>query len=74
MYQKGRQGRHVTPLDSVLNVIRSQMGKEKILKIQKKIKKFAILPSFLSETVFFNSFCWTAATNYDAFLDSGSEN
>ena len=49
-------------------------GERKNIENSEKIKKFAILPSFLSETVFFNSFCRTAATNYDVFIDSGSAN
>ena len=49
-------------------------GERKNIENSEKIKKFAILPSFLNETVFCKLFCRTSATNYDIFLDSGSEN
>ena len=35
MYGKGRQGRHVTPLNSVSKAIRSQMQEIKLGKAQK---------------------------------------
>ena len=47
---------------------------EKNVKNLEKEKKCAILPSFLSKTVFCKSFCLNCATSYDIFLDSGSEN
>ncbi len=44
---------------------------KRLLKIYEKIKKFAILSSFLSEKVFCRSI---EATNYDVFVNGGSEN
>ncbi len=49
-------------------------GERKNIENSEKIKKFSILPSFLSETMFCESFCRTTATNYDILLNSGSEN
>jgi len=40
MYGKGRQGRHVTPLDSVSKAIRSQMQEKNLEKAQKKNEDF----------------------------------
>ena len=60
MYGKGRQGRHVTPLDSVSKAIWSQMQKKKIDWKMKKIEDFTqfypflaiFYPLFVTEVIF----------------------
>ena len=47
MYEEGRQGRHMTPLDSVLKAIRSQMQEKKLEKSTKKLKILVEFSYFL---------------------------